>query len=72
MVCHEFDINLCGGGNDIVNDQIGLFIRREPDTNLSAAVPVGTYWLHVSVEFGSDVIRERLLRLKSLVAGQRK
>ncbi len=55
----DSDINLCGGGNDIVNESgITLIQSGESlDTNLSAAVPaVGTYWFHVSVEFGSDVV----------------
>lgn len=53
----DSDINLCGGGNDIFNASAAKLIQpgENWDTNLNTTVStVGTYWFHISAQFGSD------------------
>lgn len=53
----DSDINLCGGGNDIFSATAAKLIQPQEDfdTILTSTVPIiGSYWFHLSVDFGSD------------------
>jgi hypothetical protein len=53
----DSDINQCGGGDDVFTSMAARLIQPSMnfDTTLYSTVPAaGSYWFHVSVQFGSD------------------
>ncbi len=53
----DSDVNLCGGGNDLVSESGSTLISSGESKNITLPLSLpttGNYWFHVSVQFGSD------------------